>query len=398
MSDHSEAQALVDRLLQEHDPKTSEPADFWGAQYDLGLAWVDFPVGLGGRGWAREMQDVVDDRLHAAGAPVNRFTNFPGIGMAAPTLHAYAPVEDQERLLRPIFTCEEIWCQLFSEPGAGSDVASLATRAVRDGDEWVITGQKVWATLAHVARWGLLIARDDPQKPKHRGLTYFYVDMRAPGVEVRPLRQITGSADFNEVFLHEVRVPDRQRLGEVGEGWRVAMTTLNSERSALGDLAHDAPGTGPIRRAVELYRERGGHDPILRDRLARLWIQSEVVRLTSMRAQARRERGEAGPEGAVLKLVVSQFQQRLYELCVDLLGAEAMLVSDYAATQPTKILESNSGEGDLDIVKTFLRTRSATIAGGTSEIARNTIGERVLGLPPEPRADKDLPWAEVPRS
>jgi len=328
----------------------------------------------------------------------NLLRNIIGMGMGAPTVVAHGTEEQKDRWLRPLFTCEEIWCQLFSEPGAGSDLASLSTRAVRDGDEWVISGQKVWATLAHVARWGLLVARHDPQQPKHRGLTYFYVDMHSPGIEIRPLRQITGSADFNEVFLHEVRVPDSQRLGAVGDGWRVALTTLNSERSAIGGLGDEPRGAGPIRRAVQLYQERGDDDPVLRNKLASLWVESEVIRLTTARAQALRERDEAGPEGAILKLAVSQFQQRLYNFCVDLLGAKGMLLSHQEMTQPTTILESNSGDGDLDIVRAFLRTRSATIAGGTSEVARNMIGERVLGLPPEPRFDKDLPWSEVPRS
>lgn len=389
---------LVDRLLADCDSASCESAAFWGAQYDAGLAWVDFPVGRGGLGLPAELQRVVDTRLQAAGAPVNKYLNFVGIGMAAPTLNAYADDDHCDRLLRPLFTCEDIWCQLFSEPGSGSDLASLATRAVRDGDEWVVNGQKVWTTLAHVARWGLLIARTDPDQPKHRGLTCFYVDMSAPGVEVRPLRQLTGAADFNEVYLDEVRVPDCQRLGGLGDGWRVALTTLMNERETVGGLGNEERGSGLIQQAVQLMRDSGRDDPVLRDRLAQLWIEAEVLRFTRMRANANRGNGTAGAERSILKLFVSHFQQRVSNFCVDVMGLKGTLVSGYEMTQPTTILETTSGIGDIDHVKGFLRARGLTIGGGTTEIARNIIGERVLDLPPEPRADKDSPWSQIPRS
>ena len=202
----TDVEARTERLLAEHLGAPQE--EFWAAQFDLGLAWIHFPEGKGGLGLDPGFQDLVDERLIAANAPQNLLRNMMGVGMAGPTLIAFGTEEQQRRLLRPTFTCEEIWCQMFSEPGAGSDVASLSTSAVRDGDEWVVNGQKVWTSMAHVARWGLLLVRTDPDVPKHRGLSYFYIDMHQPGVEVRPLRQMTGEAEFNEIFFTDARVPD----------------------------------------------------------------------------------------------------------------------------------------------------------------------------------------------
>src|SRR5438477_4376139 len=224
----------VDQLLSEHPPKHTHPREFLGHQFDRGLAWVQFPEGQGGLDASPKLQKLVDERLRAAGAPFTAMRNPIGLGMAAPTIVTHGSEKQKKRYLRPLFTSEEIWCQLFSEPGAGSDVASLSTRAVRDGDEWIVNGQKVWTTLAHLSRWGMLVARTDPEQPKHKGLTYFVVDMHAPGVEVKPLRQITGEAEFNEVFFSDVRIPDSERLGDVGDGWRVSLTTLMNERVSIG--------------------------------------------------------------------------------------------------------------------------------------------------------------------
>ena len=212
-----------------------------------------------------------------------------GVGMAGPTLVAFGTEQQQQTHLRRIWTCEDIWCQMFSEPGAGSDVAGLSTRAVRDGDEWVVNGQKVWTTLAHVADKGLLLARTDPDVPKHRGLTYFWVDMHAPGIEVRPLRQLTGEAEFNEIYFTDARVADSQRIGDEGDGWRVAITTLMNERTMLGKLANPARGGGLIRHALRLWNERAEKDPVRRDRLMQVYVQEEVLRLLMMRAEAMRE-------------------------------------------------------------------------------------------------------------
>ena len=391
--------ALVDRLLADHPPAETTPAEFWGAQFDLGLAWVQFPEGHGGLGMDPRLQERIDEHLAEAGAPSNVNVNFMGIGMAGPTLAARGTEEQRQRFLRPAFTCEEIWCQLFSEPGAGSDLAALATSAEQDGDEWIFNGQKVWTTLAHVADWAMLLARTDPDAPKHRGLTYFLIDMRQPGVEVRPLRQINGEAEFNEVFLSDVRTPDHLRVGEIGGGWGVAMATLMNERVAFGHLAKAPRGSGPIAHAVRLWREHHAGDSSRLDTLTRLWIQNELVRLTTLRAQQMRERGTPGPEGSVIKLAWTETVQRTWELCVDLAGPAGGLIDNYDFVRPDVmgggVLDDRD---DIDLVKAFLTVRGSTIGGGTSEVGRNVLAERVLGLPPEPRADKDLPWSKVPRN
>ena len=206
-----------------------------GAQFDLGLAWVHFPEGHGGLGASPKLQKTINERLAAAGAPQAYYRNPIGHGMSAPTIVVHGSEEQKKRYLRPLFTGEEIWCQLFSEPGAGSDVAGLSSRAVKDGDEWVVNGQKVWTTLAHVSSFGTLVVRTDPEQPKHKGLTHFVVDMKAPGVEVRPLRQMTGDAEFNEVYFTDVRIPDSERLDAVGEGWRVAGEGFKGVRGLAAD-------------------------------------------------------------------------------------------------------------------------------------------------------------------
>ena len=388
-------------LLAGHDPSTTSPEVLWGAQFDAGLAWVHFPEGKGGLGLEPEIQDRVDETLSRAGAPSNVGRNMMGVGMAAPTLIAFGTETQQREHLRRIFTCEDIWCQMFSEPGAGSDVAGLATRAVRDGDEWVINGQKVWTTLAHVADKGLLLVRTDPDVPKHQGLTYFWIDMRAPGVEVRPLRQLTGEAEFNEVYFTDLRVPDAQRIGGVGEGWRVAIATLMNERTMLGKLANPARGGGLIRHALRIWNERDERDrtPVLRDRLMQNYVVEEVLRLTMMRAEANRELGTPGPESSIGKIAVSPQHQRLFGLCMDLLGAEGMLISDYKMTRPTTVSESVLGDDEVsDIQKAFLTAVGSTIGGGTTEISKNIVGERVLGLPKEPAIDRDVAWNRIPRN
>jgi alkylation response protein AidB-like acyl-CoA dehydrogenase len=386
--------ALTDRLLAEHDP--ADRVAFRGAQYDMGLAWVYFPEGSGGLGAEAKLQRVVEERLREAGVRYSEIGwNGFGLFLAAPTIVAHAQPATSARLLRPLFTGEEIWCQLFSEPGAGSDLASLATRAVRDGDEWVVNGQKVWNTLAHMADRGMLVARTDPDVPKHRGLTYFALDMHAPGVEVRPLRQITGEAEFNEVYLTDVRVPDADRIGDVGDGWRVSMTTLMNERVTIGG-AVAARESGPIAELMRVWRalpeER--KDTVARDAVTRLWIEAEVLRLTNIRAGQNRKAGVAGPEGSVSKLAFAEMNKRIYSEAINLMGPEGALIDNYDFVRP----ESANLTGGLDIRKMFLRARANSIEGGTSEILRNILGERILGLPGEPRNDKALPWSEVPRS
>jgi alkylation response protein AidB-like acyl-CoA dehydrogenase len=392
----TEAEQLVrsrlEELLATFDPKSISAVEFAGARFDAGLAWVWFPDGLGGLGVSPDLQGIVESRLRKVGAPNEVERNVIGYGMAAPTILTHGTDEQRHRLLRPLFTCEEIWCQLFSEPGAGSDVAGLATRAVRDGDEWVVNGQKVWTTLAHTAKWGLLLARTDPDVEKHRGMTYFVVDMQAPGVEVRPLRQMTGEAEFNEVFFTDVRIPDSARLDAVGAGWRVAMTTLMNERVAIGGGV-SARNSGPIHDALHIWRQRGGGTAAERDRLLRLWVDADVSRLTNMRARELRRVGTPGPEGSVAKLIGAELNKDIYDLCVDLLGMTGTLYpTHYEMRSPDRA--GNAG----DVRHSFLRSRANSIEGGTSEIMRNILGERVLGLPGEPRTDKGIPWSEVPHS
>jgi alkylation response protein AidB-like acyl-CoA dehydrogenase len=387
---HTQLKALLDV----HDPKSTPVVEFVGARFDAGLAWVSFPRGLGGLGVSPELQGLVERELREVGAPNEADRNVIGYGMAAPTILAHGTDEQKARYLRPLFTCEEVWCQLFSEPGAGSDVAGLSTRAVRDGDEWVVNGQKVWTTLAHTSRWGLLVARTDPDVPKHRGLTYFIVDMHAPGVEVRPLRQITGDAEFNEVFFTDVRIPDGQRLDAVGAGWRVATTTLMNERVAIGGGV-PARSAGVIHEALRIWKDKKDKTEAQRERLMVLWVEAEVARLTNMRARALRRAGTPGPEGSVAKLVGAELNKRVYELCVDLLGMTGTLFpTHYEMRRPDRATFS----GGADPRQTFLRSRANSIEGGTSEIMRNILGERVLGLPGEPRMDKDKAWSEVPRN
>ncbi len=386
------AEALIDerleRLVAEHDPH-GDRYDFMGAQYDLGLAWVWFPEGYGGLGLPPHLQHRVDERLDAITEHRPRFFDVLGHGMGAPVLIAHGTDAQKRRFLRPMFTGEEVWCQLFSEPGAGSDLAGLSTRAVRDGDEWIVNGQKVWTTVAHIASWGMLVARTDPDQPKHKGLTYFLIDMKAPGVEVRPLRQITGEAEFNEVYMTDARIPDANRIGDLGDGWRIAMTTLMNERVAIGGNVAER-GEGSIADLVDVWRSRP--DPRLADDVMRLWVAAEAARLTNLRAQQNREAGTPGPEGSTGKLVYAELNKKIYELALDLMGPEATLYDTYEFIQP------RPGEAvSTDIRRRFLRVRANSIEGGTSEIMRNIIGERVLGLPGEPRVDKDVPWKDTRR-
>ncbi len=384
---------LVREFLASRDPATTPPGDFLRARFDAGLAWVHYPPGSGGMGAPRSLQAVADAAFHAAGAPSNHPERIGiGLGMAAPTILAFGTDEQRTRWLRPLWTGEEVWCQLFSEPGAGSDLAGLATRALRDGDDWLVTGQKVWTSQAHRARWGILVTRSDPGVAKHRGLTYFACDMTAPGVEVRPLRQLTGEAEFNEVFLSEVRIPDWQRLGAVGDGWRVAMTTLMSERVAIGGVALPREG-GMIASAARTWRQRPDlRTPGLHDRLLRLWVEAEVARIASERLRQELAAGHPGPEGSAAKLVFARLNQEISGFEVELAGPEGLLYDDWTMHRPESANFFGRGPGYR-----YLRARGNSIEGGTSEVLRNIIAERVLGLPAEIRIDKDVPWKDLPR-
>ena len=391
-TDEQRVERLCDEVLATHDPK-ADKQDFLGAQFDLGLAWVHFDEGHGGLGLNPKLQGTINRKLYAAGAPNPTTRNPIGYGAGAPTVHTHGSEDQRKRYLRPLFTSEEIWCQLFSEPGAGSDVAGLSTRAVRDGDEWVINGQKVWTTVAHVSKWGMLVARSDPEQPKHKGLTYFVIDMDQPGVEVRPLRQMTGDAEFNEVYFTDARVPDDERLGEVGEGWRVSLTTLMNERVSIGGTVAER-SSGPIEHAVARWKELPANrrDKATLDQLMRLWCDSETARLTNIRASHNRSRGTPGPEGSTSKLAFAENNKRIYEFVMHLLGPAGMLYGSYEIEPSTEAMQSAT------LQQAFLRARANSIEGGTSEVMRNILGERVLGLPGDVRVDKDVAWSEVARN
>ncbi|MEU5716098.1 acyl-CoA dehydrogenase family protein [Streptomyces sp. NPDC020403] len=392
--DAAEIRRRTRELLATHPPATTVPTDFLTARFDAGLAWVHYPAGLGGLDAPRSLQPVVDAELAAAGAPDNDPRRIGiGLGMAAPTLLRYGTDEQKKRFLRPLWVGEEVWCQLFSEPGAGSDLAALGTRAVRDaGGDWVVDGQKVWTSSAHVARWAILIARTDPDVPKHRGISYFICDMTDPGVEVRPLRQITGEAEFNEVFLTGVRIPDSRRLGPVGDGWKVAQTTLMNERVSIGGARIPREG-GMIGTVARTWRERPElrtHD--LHQRLVTLWVEAEVARLTGERLRQQLVAGQPGPEGSGMKLAFARLNQEISGLEVELLGDEGLLYGDWTMRRPELVDFTGRDAGYR-----YLRSKGNSIEGGTSEVLLNIVAERVLGLPAEPRTDKDVAWKDLAR-
>ena len=403
-------------FLAGHDPARMPRLEFLRARFDAGLAAVHYPEGLGGLGLPRALQGVVEAEFAAAGAPGNQPERIGiGLGMAAPTILTFGTEEQKARWIRPLWTGEEVWCQLFSEPGAGSDLAGLATRAVpedkpaaangsapedtstdRDAApgarRWVVNGQKVWTSMAHQARWGLLLARTDPDVPKHAGLTYFACDMTVEGVEVRPLRQLTGEAEFNEVFLTGAVIGDGDRIGGVGEGWRVAQGTLMNERVSIGGTALPREG-GMIGSAARAWREHPEQrTPGLHDRMLRLWAAAEVARLASERLRQQLAVGHPGPEGSAAKLVFARLNQEITALEVEMAGADGLRYGDWSMRRP----ESVSFYG-RDPGYRYLRARGNSIEGGTSEILRNIIAERVLGLPSEPRTDTKVPWKDLPR-
>src|SRR5438874_8023599 len=333
--DADELRQRVRQFLATHDPATTQRLTFLRARFDAGLAWISFPEGLGGLDAPRALQSIVDGEFAAAGAPDNDPLRIAiGLGMAAPTILRHGTDAQRHRYLRPLWTGEEVWCQLFSEPGAGSDLAALATRAVEDGDCWIVNGQKVWTSMAHAARFAILLARTDPDVPKHAGLTYFACDMTDPGVEVRPLRQITGEAEFNEVFLTDVKVRDGDRIGEVGDGWRVAQGTLMNERVAIGGAALPREG-GAVGIVAAAWREHPElRTPGLHDRLIRLWADAEVARLTSERLRQQLAAGQPGPEGSAAKVVFARLNQELSALELELLGPDGLRYDDWTMRRP----------------------------------------------------------------
>ena len=343
--------------------------------YDGGWAGIAWPKEFGGRGGAGWQQRIFNEEQSKFEVASGLFA--VGIAMAGPTIIAWGTDAQQERFLAPMLSGEHVWCQLFSEPGAGSDLAGLRTRAVPDGDQWVVNGQKVWTSGAHHSDWGLLLTRTDIDAPKHRGITAFLLDMRTPGVEVRPLRQINGMAHFNEVFFTDVAIPDACRLGPVDEGWRVANTMLSNERAMIG-----SGGRVGWRDVVTLAQQLGvNEDPVLRQELARSYTRLQVIKYLGWRARSRKD-GGLGPEASVLKLAASRRQELDGNLVMALQGAGGMLYDGDAVA---------NGYWQQQ----FLMQWSSRFGGGTEQIQRNVIGERVLGLPREPGVGKDVPFREL---
>jgi alkylation response protein AidB-like acyl-CoA dehydrogenase len=341
--------------------------------YEAGFVGLTWPEAYGGREAPIAHQVIALEEFARSEAPEHM--NVIGIGMAGPTILAHGTEDQRQRYLRRILTAEDVWCQGFSEPDSGSDLASLSTRAVRDGDAYVVNGQKVWSSFAHIADYCILLTRTSADGSKHQGLTYFVLDMRADGVEVRPLRQITGEAEFNEIFLTDVRIPADNVLGAEGNGWAVAITTLMNERASLG-VALTVRLEVALRHLIELARDtkrdggRAADDPLVRDRIAALWTQLQALRFTNYRAYSSfLATGMPGPEGSIAKLVWSETNQRLTKLAIEIEGPSAMLSGG----------EHSLLDGKWQRLQ--LRSRGNTIEGGTSEILRNIVAERVLGLP-----------------
>jgi len=335
--------------------------DFQRRLADGGWAAVHWPREYGGRGATLTESAIFFEELGRSGAPLP--ANVLGLLLAGPTIMTWGTDEQKERYLAPILTAEEIWCQGFSEPDAGSDLASLKTRAVQDGDEWVITGQKVWTSAAQYSKWCMLVARTDSEAPKHKGLTYFLMDMEQDGVQIRPLRQITGEPEFNELFLDGAQIPNENVLGGTGNGWKVALTTLMNERAGLGFFLQVRLRQLLDRVIDEAAREGLLEDPVIADRLGELHLRTEIVRLTAYRGLTAIEKyGQPGPEGSLTKWMWSDTNQRLTQLVVDLLGPRALRADDPWAYE-------------------LLRARGNSIEGGTTEVLKNIVAERVLGLP-----------------
>ena len=357
-------------------------AKAWQAKkHAAGYTGITWPKAMGGQGLG-PMQSIIynqeESRFHA---PTSLYAI--GLGMCIPTVFSHGTPEVIGRYVATALSGEEVWCQLFSEPAAGSDLAGIRTKAVRDGDEWVIDGQKVWTTNAHLSDFGIIVCRTDPSKPKHKGLTMFIVDMHAPGVETRPLKQMSGGSDFNEVFFTGVRVPDSHRLGAEGDGWKVALTTLMHERLAVGGKPRHAPGYATlIELAQGIETERGAaiEQTAVRDRIAQTYIADEGIKLTQMRALSALSKGEMpGPESSISKVVVAKTMQDMAAFALDLSESAGFMV----------------GEPNADIARlqgSYLGAAGLRIAGGTDEILRNIIAERVLGLPGDLRPDKDAPF------
>ena len=363
-----------------------EQAKVWQKRkYDAGWACIGWAPEFGGRG-ASAIEEVIWRQEESQyDLPANFF--LIGQGMIGPTLMAWASDEDKARFLPQLASGEEVWCQLFSEPAGGSDLAALRTRAERDGDDWVINGQKIWTSGAHYSDYGVIVVRTDPTVPKHKGLSYFYIDMKAPGVEIKPIKQLTGDSDFNEVYFTDVRVSDSQRLGEVGQGWQVSLTTLMNERAAIGGSfgQMDVSLAMSVAAEVEIDGRPALEDAAVRARIADWYVQEAGLKYTGYRSLTALSRGALpGPENSIGKLVGAPKMQAMSSYLMDLLGASGAIADEALAAKAGIIQRAHMGAPGL------------RIAGGTDEIMANIIAERVLGLPQEPRLDKGIPFNEVP--
>ena len=363
-----------------------EQAKVWQKRkYDAGWACIGWAPDFGGRG-ASAIEEVIWRQEESQyDLPANFF--LIGQGMIGPTLMAWASDEDKARFLPQLASGEEVWCQLFSEPAGGSDLAALRTRAERDGDDWVINGQKIWTSGAHYSDYGVIVVRTDPTVPKHKGLSYFYIDMKAPGVEIKPIKQLTGDSDFNEVYFTDVRVSDSQRLGEVGQGWQVSLTTLMNERAAIGGSfgQMDVSLAMSVAAEVEIDGRPALEDAAVRARIADWYVQEAGLKYTGYRSLTALSRGALpGPENSIGKLVGAPKMQAMSSYLMDLLGASGAIADEALAARAGIIQRAYMGAPGL------------RIAGGTDEIMANIIAERVLGLPQEPRLDKGIPFNEVP--
>ncbi len=362
-----------------------QAAKAWqGKKADAGFAGVTWPRKWGGRDGTAMQQIIWNEEEAQFETPPNVF--LIGLGMCIPTLIAYGKPEQAQRYVGPALRGEEIWCQLFSEPAGGSDVAGLRTRAEKRGDEWVINGQKIWTSGAHYSDFGLLLTRTDPNVPKHVGLTAFFIDMKAPGIEVRPIHQMSGGSNFNEVFFTDLRVPDENRLGEVGQGWKVAITTLMNERLAVGEMRRpDAADLLQLARTIRLDEGKpASADRAVRERIAEWWAELAGLKYTRLRIMTALSRGETpGPENSIAKVVNASMQQGIALFGMDLLGMAGAVADETLA--PMHALFQNA----------MLSSPGMRIAGGTDEILRNIIAERVLGLPGDVRVDKDVPFNQL---
>ena len=358
--------------------------DFQAKKHAAGFAAITWATEYGGRGGTAIQQVIYNQEESRVLVPRGYFEI--GLGMCIPTLHAYATEAQKQRYTPAALRGEEVWCQLFSEPGAGSDLAGLRTRSVRDGDHWVVNGQKIWTSGAHWADMAILVTRSDPKAPKHKGLTFFFLDMHAPGIEVRRIKQVSGASNFNEVYFTDVRVPDTQRLGAVGQGWGVSITTLMNERLAVGDVAGpDFDEIFALARAVELPDGPAIKNAAVRERLADWYVRQQGLRYTRFRTMTALSRGETpGPEASIAKVVSASKLQEIAGFAMDLEDMGGAVLDPALAPMRAAFQEA------------LLYSPGGRIAGGTDEILRNIIAERVLGLPADVRVDKELPFDEVP--